>query len=103
MERGGIIDLFERRFSVYEGSKRHKPAAYGSVADTLGLDPGDVCLLACHVWDTVGALAAGCHAGLILRAVDAPLPAGPQPTYPGADLNAIADQLIARHASASTS
>jgi 2-haloacid dehalogenase len=101
LERGGIIDLFERRFSVDETVRRHKPApeAYGSVADALELDPADVCLVACHVWDTVGALAAGWQAGLILRDGNALLPVGPQPTYIGADLNAIADQLIASHGS----
>jgi 2-haloacid dehalogenase len=99
LEQGGIIDLFERRFSVDETVKRHKPApeAYGSVDTALELDPGDVCMVACHVWDTLGALAAGWQAGLILRSGNAPLPVGPQPTYIGIDLNEIADQLIARH------
>jgi 2-haloacid dehalogenase len=98
LQQGGIIDLFERRFSVDETVKRHKPAreAYGSVADALELDPGDICLVACHVWDTLGALATGWQAGLILRSGNAPLPVGPQPTYIGTDLNEIADQLIAR-------
>jgi 2-haloacid dehalogenase len=99
LERGGIIDLFERRFSVDETVKRHKPApeAYGSVAEALELEPSGVCLVACHVWDTLGALAAGWQAGLILRPGNAPLPVGPQPTYTGIDLNEIADQLIARY------
>ena len=101
LQQGGIIELFERRFSVDETVKRHKPApeAYRSVADALELDPGDVCLVACHVWDTIGALAAGWQAGLILRSGNAPLPVGPQPTYTGIDLDEIADQLIARHPS----
>ena len=98
LERGGIIDLFERRFSVDETVRRHKPApeAYHSVAQTLGLDPGDICLVACHTWDTLGAVAAGWQAGLILRTGNAPLDVGPQPDYVGDDLDAIADQLIAR-------
>jgi 2-haloacid dehalogenase len=101
LQQGGIIELFERRFSVDETVKRHKPAAeaYGSVADALQLDPSDICLVACHVWDTVGALATGWQAGLILRAGNAPLPVGPQPTYTGNDLDEVADQLIARHPS----
>ena len=48
------------------------------------------------MWDTLGALATGWQAGLILRSGNAPLPVGPQPTYIGTDLNEIADQLIAR-------
>jgi 2-haloacid dehalogenase len=99
LEHGGIIDLFERRFSVDETVKRHKPAqeAYHSVAAALGLAPGDICLVASHVWDTIGARAAGWQAGLILRVGNAPLDVGPQPDYIGKDLDAIADQLIERY------
>jgi 2-haloacid dehalogenase len=99
LEHGGIIDLFERRFSVDETVHRHKPApeAYHSVAAALGTDPGGICLIACHVWDTIGACAAGWQAGLILRPGNAPLGAGPQPDYIGKDLDAIADQLIERY------
>jgi 2-haloacid dehalogenase len=93
-----VIDVFERRFSVDESVKRHKPAqeAYHFVSGELGLDPENICLIACHVWDTIGALAAGWQAGLILREGNAPLPVGPQPTYIGPDLDALADQLIQR-------
>jgi 2-haloacid dehalogenase len=99
LEQGGVIDLFERRFSVDQTVRRHKPAqeAYHSVAAELGVEPGDICLVACHVWDTLGALAAGWQAGLILRTGNAPLDVGPQPTYIGDDLDAVADQLIERY------
>ena len=99
LESAGIIELFERRFSVDDTVRRHKPAAqaYQSVADELDVDPGDMCLIASHVWDTLGALAAGWQAGLILRAGNAPLDVGPQPNYIGDDLDALADQLITRY------
>ena len=99
LERASVIDLFERRFSVDETVQRHKPApeAYHSVATELDVNASDICLVACHVWDTLGALAAGWQAGLILREGNAPLGLGPQPNYIGADLDAIADQLIARY------
>jgi 2-haloacid dehalogenase len=99
LTQGGIIDLFERRFSVDETVRRHKPApeAYNSVAAALNLDPGDICLIASHVWDTIGAGAAGWQAGLILREGNAPLGVGPQPDYLGKDLEAIADHLIERY------
>jgi 2-haloacid dehalogenase len=99
LENAGVIDLFERRFSVDETVKRHKPAqeAYHSVATALALDPGDICLVASHVWDTIGAQSAGWQAGLILREGNAPLDVGPQPNYIGKDLDAIADQLIERY------
>ena len=99
-----MIDVFERRFSVDETVRRHKPApgAYHSVAATLAVDPGDICLIASHVWDTIGAGAAGWQAALILREGNAPLEVGPQPNYIGKDLDAIADQLIERYAATAT-
>jgi 2-haloacid dehalogenase len=103
LERAGVIDVFERRFSVDETVRRHKPApeAYHSVAAALAVDPGGICLIASHVWDTIGAGAAGWQAALILREGNAPLDVGPQPDYVGKDLDAIADQLIERYAAAS--
>jgi 2-haloacid dehalogenase len=99
LEHGGVIDVFERRFSVDETVRRHKPApeAYDSVATALELDPGNICLIASHVWDTIGAGAAGWQTGLILREGNAPLGVGPQPDYVGKDLDAIAGQLIERY------
>jgi 2-haloacid dehalogenase len=99
LDHGGVIDLFERRFSVDETVRRHKPSpeAYQSVGTALGVGPDGACLVACHTWDTIGALSAGWQAGLILREGNAPLDVGPQPTYIGKDLDAIADQLIARY------
>jgi 2-haloacid dehalogenase len=102
LEHAGVIDVFERRFSVDETVRRHKPApeAYHSVATALEVDPSDICLVACHVWDTIGAQAAGWQAGLILRQGNAPLGVGPQPDYTGKNLDDIADQLIGKYGSA---
>jgi 2-haloacid dehalogenase len=99
LQTAGLIDLFERRFSVDETVRRHKPApeAYHSVAHALDLQPETICLVACHVWDTIGALSAGWQAGLILREGNAPLEVGPQPNYIADDLDGIADQLIERN------
>jgi 2-haloacid dehalogenase len=99
LERAGVIDVFERRFSVDESVRRHKPApeAYHSVANELDVDPADICLIACHTWDTLGAVAAGWQAALVLREGNAPLDVGPQPSYIGDDLDAVADQLIERY------
>jgi 2-haloacid dehalogenase len=99
LEKGGLLKLFERRFSVDEGARRHKPTpeAYESVTKNLGIESGQACLIASHVWDTIGALAAGWQAGLVLRPANAPLEVGPQPTYVGADLHSLAEQLIGRY------
>jgi 2-haloacid dehalogenase len=98
LAHGGIVDLFERRFSA-DGVKHHKPSrqAYGHVETELGVKPSDLCLIACHTWDTLGAVAAGWEAALIKRVGNDVLDVGPQPQIVGDDLNDVADQLIARH------
>jgi 2-haloacid dehalogenase len=98
LEHGGIVDLFERRFSA-DGVKHHKPSpqAYGYVEKELGAKPSQFCMVACHTWDTLGAVAAGWEAALIKRVGNDVLGVGPQPHIVGNDLNDVADQLIARH------
>ncbi len=98
LEHAGIVGLFERRFSA-DGVKRHKPApeAYGYVAKELNVRPSQLCLVACHTWDTLGAVAAGWEAALIRRAGNDVLAVGPQPQIVGDDLDDVADQLITRY------
>jgi 2-haloacid dehalogenase len=98
LEHGGIVGLFERRFSA-DGVKHHKPSrqAYGYVARELQVEPAQLCLIACHTWDTLGAVAAGWEAALIKRVGNDVLGVGPQPQIVGNDLNDVADRLIARH------
>jgi 2-haloacid dehalogenase len=98
LQHGGIVDLFERRFSA-DGAKHHKPSreAYAYVERELGARPSEFCLIACHTWDTLGAAAAGWEAALIKRRGNEVLGVGPQPNIVGADLDDVADQLIARH------
>jgi 2-haloacid dehalogenase len=98
LEHGGIADLFERRFSA-DGAKHHKPSrqAYGYVEKELCVGPSELCLIACHTWDTLGAVAAGWKAALIKRTGNDVLGVGPQPQIVGNDLNDVANQLIAQH------
>jgi 2-haloacid dehalogenase len=72
------------------------------VAAALQIEPDGICLIACHVWDTIGAQAAGWQAALIQRPGNAPLEVGPQPDYIGDDLDEIADQLISRYGTAAS-
>jgi 2-haloacid dehalogenase len=98
LTHGGIVDLFERRFSA-DGVKYHKPSrqAYAYVEKELGARPSQLCIIACHTWDTLGAVAAGWQAALIKRVGNDVLGVGPQPNIVGNDLDDVADQLIARH------
>lgn len=98
LEHGGIANLFERRFSA-DGVRHHKPSgqAYAYVEKELGVQPSQLCLIACHTWDTLGAVAAGWEAALIRRPGNDVLGVGPQPQIVGDDLNDVADRLIALH------
>ena len=98
LTHGGIADLFERRFSA-DGVKHHKPSrqAYAYAEKELGVQPSQLLMIACHTWDTLGAVAAGWDAALIKRPGNDLLDVGPQPQIVGNDLNDVADQLIARH------
>jgi 2-haloacid dehalogenase len=98
LENGGIIHHFERRFSVDQEVRQHKPAhaAYRYVEKQLQVSGHQLLLIAAHTWDTLGAVAAGWGAALIKRPGNEVLGVGPQPTLVGANLDDIADQLIAR-------
>jgi len=98
LEHGGIVDLFERCFSA-DAVKHHKPSrhVYAYFERELGVEPSQVCMVACHTWDTLGAVAAGWEAALIKRVGNDVLGVGPQPHLVGNDLNDVVDQLIARH------
>jgi 2-haloacid dehalogenase len=98
LEHGGIVDFFERRFSA-DGVRHHKPSpyTYAYAQKELRAAPSQLCLIACHTWDTLGAVAAGWAAALIKRVGNDLLGVGPQPNFVGGDLDEVADQLIARH------
>jgi 2-haloacid dehalogenase len=99
LEHAGLAPFFERQFTV-ETVRAYKPApqVYHLVAQGLAVPPSTCFMVACHVWDTVGAQSAGYTAGLITRPGNAPLPVAslPQPNLIAPDLPALADQLIQR-------
>ncbi|HVU87379.1 MAG TPA: haloacid dehalogenase type II [Pirellulales bacterium] len=97
LQTAGLAHFFERQFSV-ETARAFKPASilYHMVAQDLDVAPADCCLIAAHVWDTVGAQSAGLSAGLITRPGNAPLPVRglPQPDFVAASLPALATKII---------
>ena len=99
LQRAGLAKFFERSFSVEE-VRRFKPApeTYYLVAKELEVELSDLCLVACHLWDTIGAQAAGCSGALVLRPGNAAMPASgvPAPDIIASDLNHLADLLIRR-------
>lgn len=98
LKAGGIVEFFERRFSA-DAVKHHKPSpeAYAYVEKELGQAPSRFLLIACHTWDTLGAVASGWEAALIKRPGNDVLGVGPQPRFVGETLSDVADQLIANY------
>jgi 2-haloacid dehalogenase len=97
LENAGLADFFERQFSV-EATRAYKPAQvlYHMVAQELDVSPSACCMVAAHVWDTIGAQSAGMAAGLLTRPGNAPLlvPGLPQPNVVAPDLPALAAKMI---------
>jgi 2-haloacid dehalogenase len=96
---GGLAAYFERMFSIDEVVRQYKPAprVYHWVADEVGVTRSQCCLIACHVWDVLGAAATGMQTALILRPGNGRLGVGRQPDIVGSDLTAIVNELIAKH------
>jgi len=99
LERSGLGRFFERSFSV-AAVEKFKPAAdvYQHVARELAVETSDLCLVACHLWDTLGAQAAGCKAAFITLPGNAMLPAAgvPVPDIVAAEFADLAEQIIQR-------
>jgi 2-haloacid dehalogenase len=97
LQNAGIAGWFEKSFSV-DSVRRFKPAAQGyhMVAEALDVPPASICMIAAHVWDTIGAQSIGCSGALIARPGNAPLPVHglPQPQAVAPDLPGVADQMI---------
>ena len=96
LEHAGLAGHFERQFSV-DTSRVFKPSSqlYTGVARELDVAPSECMMVAAHVWDTIGAQAAGFSGALITRPGNAPLPAAglPQPALVVTDLVELAQRL----------
>jgi 2-haloacid dehalogenase len=97
LAKAGIGAYFERHFSA-EAVKQFKPSAetYQMVATQLGLSTSELCMLAAHPWDLIGAQTAGCSAALLARRGVAPFKVpGLRAPLVGSNLVDVARQLSA--------
>jgi 2-haloacid dehalogenase len=96
LANAGLAPYLERVFSV-DAVRRFKPApeVYELVARELAVAPNQLRLVAAHAWDVLGALRAGYAAAFVARPGQVLYPLGPQPDIVGANLVAVADQIIA--------
>jgi 2-haloacid dehalogenase len=95
MENSGLRHYFEQILSA-DDVKRLKPAPepYYMAAENLGVEVGEVRLVAAHAWDVAGALRAGCAAAFVARPGMVLDPLAERPDVVGADLRDIADQIL---------
>ena len=95
----GLTPLFDQVLSV-DGARVFKPHpdAYALAASAMQCGLSDLCLIAAHDWDVTGALRAGCTAALVARDGALAHPAGEAAPIVGADMHAVAQQLIDRYA-----
>ncbi|HEV3465389.1 MAG TPA: haloacid dehalogenase type II [Actinomycetota bacterium] len=96
LEHAGIADRFEAVLSA-DAARRLKPAPepYRMAAERLGVEPGEVLLVAAHAWDVAGALRAGCRAAFVARPGKVLDPLVEPPELVVDDLAALADRLLA--------
>jgi len=99
LEKAGLSQYFEQHFSIETvGKFKPAPDTYQLVADTLAVDTSDLCLVACHLWDTIGAQATGCRGAFLTRPYNAMLnaPNVPVPDLTASDLSTLADLIISK-------
>jgi 2-haloacid dehalogenase len=97
LENAGLSQFFEKQYNI-EACRAYKPhqLVYHYVAQDLDVAPADCCMVATHVWDTIGGQAAGMAGGLVTRPGNALLPilGLPQPNALGSTLPELARDMI---------
>jgi 2-haloacid dehalogenase len=95
MENSGLRGYFEQILSA-DAVKRLKPAPepYMMAAESLGVEIGQVRLVAAHSWDVAGALRAGCAAAFVARPGMVLDPLVERPDVIGVDLREFADRIL---------
>lgn len=95
LANAGLRDLFEQVLSADE-VRRLKPAPepYRLAAERLGVEIGQVRLVAAHAWDVAGAQRAGCAAAFVARPGRVLDPLAPRPDVVGVDLREVAAGIL---------
>jgi 2-haloacid dehalogenase len=95
LEHAELASTFERILSA-DSVRRLKPAPepYHMAAREMGVEAGELCLVAAHAWDVAGALRAGCRAAFVARPGMVLDPLAPVPDVVGNDMAEVAERLI---------
>ena len=95
IDNSGLRGYFDQVLSA-DTVQRLKPAPepYRMAADSLGVEVGQVRLVAAHAWDVAGAMQAGCAAAFVARPGMVLNPLFERPDVVGADLREVADGIL---------
>lgn len=95
LTNAGLAPYLEAMLSV-DAVQSLKPAAtvYRYAAESLGIQPQQMRLVAAHSWDVAGAMRAGCAAAFVARPGMVLDPLFEAPDVVGGDLGQIADRLL---------
>lgn len=101
LTNAGLAGFFERILSA-DSVRRLKPARepYEMAAHELGVEIGEIRLVAAHAWDVAGALRAGAAAAFVARPGMVLDPLVPEPDIVGADLGEVAERILETELSA---
>lgn len=95
LSHAGLREYFELALTVDE-VRRFKPApeVYEMAASRLGVEIGQIRMVAAHDWDVFGALSAGCAAAFVARPGASYNSLYEEPDVTGPDLRAVAVKII---------
>lgn len=95
IDNSGLREYFDQVLSA-DAVNRLKPAPepYRMAAESLGVEIGQVRLVAAHAWDVAGAIRAGCAAAFVARPGMVLNPLFEPPDVVGADLREVADGIL---------
>ena len=96
LEHAGLAGHFERNSASKRPGRSSRRRSCIAWWPRNWSAPSACCMVASHVWDTIGAQSVGFSAGLITRPGNAPLPVSglPQPNVVAPDLPTLAVRLI---------
>ncbi len=95
IDNSGLRGYFDQVLSA-DTVQRLKPAPepYRMAAESLGVEVGQVRLVAAHAWDVAGAMQAGCRAAFVARPGMVLNPLFERPDVVGVDLREVADGIL---------
>jgi 2-haloacid dehalogenase len=77
------------------GAFKPHPRAYATAVERAGVPADEICFVAAHWWDVMGAARAGLRTGWVARRERALLATVPEPTVRGRDLAEVCDRIVA--------